>query len=131
MKVREIGLKVREIGKAIGLKVRDIGRAIGDFELNNIPKLIVNLILMIITLAVWGIYLIAKLIVKHWYVYFGGLLFFYFAIGGVEVSYYARDYFHVMEGINFKISALIMLVVGTAIYFIIKKIVSKTAHFFE
>ena len=45
------------------MKVKDIGKAIGEFELNNIPKLIK-------TIALSMLYWFASLIIKYWYIYF-------------------------------------------------------------
>lgn len=113
------------------MNIRDLGKAIGDFELNNIPKFIVA----IIALAVWGVYLAAKLVVKLWYVYFGLLLAIYYGSGGIEIGMvdedYAEYYYQFLGVINISKEVLIMPIVGTAIFFTIRHIVRKTAHFFE
>ena len=116
------------------MRIRDIGKAIGDFELNNIPKFIAA----IIGLAVWGVYLVAKLLVKFWYVYFGILLTIYYsgsvAIGPFDESdmwYYSKYYYQIFGEIHIYKDTLIMPVIGTAIYFMVRHIVRKTAHLLE
>ena len=116
------------------MRIRDIGKAIGDFDLNNIPKLIAALI----ALTAWGVYLVAKLVIKLWYVYFGILLTVYYRgyveiapFDEIDVGYYTEHYYHVFWEIYIYKDTVIMPIIGTAIYFIIRYIVRKTAHFFE
>lgn len=70
------------------MKVKDIGKAIGEFELNNIPKLIkamfnkiIFLLEVILVLIISGfLYLDSKLIMKYWYI---PIIFFILAGAGL------------------------------------------------
>lgn len=50
------------------MKVKELGKAIAEFELNNIPAFIKGLAGLILFLILWGVYLVAKLLTKFWYV---------------------------------------------------------------
>ncbi|CAM2895528.1 MULTISPECIES: hypothetical protein [Shewanella] len=52
------------------MKVKDIGKAIGEFELNNIPKLISYIFKIITLLTLRLMYFLTNLIKKYWYIYF-------------------------------------------------------------
>ncbi|TVO85645.1 hypothetical protein AYI76_06205 [Shewanella algae] len=52
------------------MKVKDVGKAIGEFELNNIPKLISYIFKIITLLTLRLMYFLTNLIKKHWYIYF-------------------------------------------------------------